>query len=101
MALMHVGSTAGESDRAARLFSSVIGDTQRMLKSAARVAMLLEEQFIRDGWPVGSVYGREIELTEHFGVGRAVVREAARILEARGTARMRRGPHGGLVVTAP
>jgi DNA-binding FadR family transcriptional regulator len=101
MRLMHFGGTPGESDRAARLFSSVIGDTQRMLKSAARVAKLLEEQFIRDGWPVGRVYGREIELTERFGVGRAVVREAARILEARGTARMRRGPHGGLVVTAP
>ncbi len=36
-----------------------------------------------------------------FGVSRAVFREAVRVVEHTGAARMRRGPGGGLVVTRP
>lgn len=84
-----------------QMFSYVVGDAQSNLKFAARTARLLEDQFIVDGWPVGCIYGSEAELARRYHVGRAVVREAARILEARGTARMRRGRHGGLEVTPP
>lgn len=86
---------------AARLVSFVVGDAESILKCAGRTARLLEEQFIIDGWPVGRIYGSEVELAERYGVGSAVVRETARILEVRGTARMRRGRHGGLELTAP
>ncbi|MDB6014710.1 MAG: hypothetical protein JWL65_6960 [Gammaproteobacteria bacterium] len=85
----------------ARLFSCVVGDAESMLKCAGRTARSLEEQFILDGWPVGKIYGCEIDLARRYGVGRAVVRETARILEARGTARMRRGRRGGLELSAP
>jgi DNA-binding FadR family transcriptional regulator len=85
----------------AHLFSSVVGDAQCLLKCAGRTARALEEQFIFEGWPTGRIYGCELELARRFGVGRAIVRETARILEVRGTARMRRGRHGGLELTAP
>ncbi len=53
------------------------------------------------GWPVGEVLGSELELLERYEVSRAVFREAVRLVEHKGVARMRRGPGGGLVVTAP
>ena len=53
------------------------------------------------GWPVGEVLGSEAELVAKYGVSRAVFREAVRIVEHHNVARMRRGPGGGLVVTAP
>jgi DNA-binding FadR family transcriptional regulator len=71
------------------------------LKCAARIARNLEEQFIIEGWPLGRIYGSEIELARRYGVGRAIVRETARILEARGITRTRRGRHGGLELLAP
>lgn len=53
------------------------------------------------GWPVGKVLGSEPELLERYGCGRAAFREAVRLLEHHSVARTRRGPGGGLVVTAP
>jgi DNA-binding FadR family transcriptional regulator len=53
------------------------------------------------GWPVGTVFGSETELVERYGLSRAVFREAVRIVEHLQVARMRRGPGGGLVITAP
>jgi DNA-binding FadR family transcriptional regulator len=49
----------------------------------------------------GAVLGFENELISRHGAGRAVVRQAVRILEQRGVAYSRRGKGGGLVVTAP
>lgn len=101
-----VGATAAsgslyDQSSVLRLFSHVVGDAESTLKGAGRIARLLEEQFIDDGWPVGRIYGCETTLTERYRVGRAVVRESARILEARGTACMRRGRHGGLELLYP
>ncbi|MBP2367702.1 FadR/GntR family transcriptional regulator [Pseudonocardia parietis] len=70
-------------------------------KMAARVARSLEDEIIDRGWPVGEVLGSETELRERFGVSRAVFREAVRLVEHHQVGRMRRGPNGGLVVTAP
>lgn len=95
------GAPCCDQHSAARLVSFVVGDAESILKCASRTARLLEEQFIIDGWPVGRIYGSEVELAERYGVGNAVVRETARILEVRGTARMRRGRYGGLELTAP
>jgi DNA-binding FadR family transcriptional regulator len=56
---------------------------------------------MRAGWPVGAVLGSESELLERYGVSRPTLREAIRLLEHRQIAVMRRGPGGGLSVTAP
>ncbi|HEX5145144.1 MAG TPA: FCD domain-containing protein [Mycobacterium sp.] len=70
-------------------------------KRAAQVAHLIETDIIRRGWPVGESLGSEQALQETFRVSRSVVREAVRLVEHHQVARVRRGPGGGLVVTAP
>lgn len=70
-------------------------------KLASVVAKHIEDDVMARGWPVGSVLGSETELLERYGVSRAVLREAVRIIEHSGAARMRRGPGGGLVVSEP
>ncbi len=73
----------------------------RAPKLASVVARRIEDEIVASGWPVGEVLGSEIDLLDRFGVSRAVLREAVRIIEHTGAARMRRGPGGGLVVSAP
>ncbi|MCK0516718.1 FadR/GntR family transcriptional regulator [Williamsia sp. DF01-3] len=68
---------------------------------AAEIARRIEDEVIADGWRVGAALGSETAFMERFEVGRSVVREAFRILESRHVAKPRRGPGGGLVVTAP
>jgi hypothetical protein len=68
---------------------------------AAQVARRIEDETIGSGRPVGHNLGSEQELQDRHGVSRAVLREAVRLLEYHGVARMRRGPGGGLIVTAP
>jgi DNA-binding FadR family transcriptional regulator len=68
---------------------------------AERVARRIENEIAAAGWPVGTLLGAEAQLQERYAVGRAVLREAVRLLEARGVARFRSGRGGGLVVTAP
>lgn len=68
---------------------------------AAQVARRIEADVLRRGWPVGESLGAEPALRESFGVSRAILREAVRLVEHHQVARMRRGPGGGLFVTAP
>lgn len=68
---------------------------------SATVADAILQDVVAQGWPEGEVLGSEQELLERYGVSRAVFREAVRLVEHKGVARMRRGPGGGLVVTAP
>src|SRR5690242_16055123 len=70
-------------------------------KLAAQVAHQIESTVIRRNWPVGKSLGSEVDLREHFGVSRSVLREAVRLVEHHQVARMRRGPNGGLFVCAP
>lgn len=70
-------------------------------KLAAKVAQRIEADIIARGWPVGEVLGSEEELRERHGVSRSVLREAVRLVEHHQVARMRRGPNGGLFVSAP
>ena len=70
-------------------------------KLAWSVSERLVSEIAAAGWPVGEVMGSETDLVERYGVSRAVFREAVRLLEHQGVARMRRGPGGGLVVTVP
>jgi DNA-binding FadR family transcriptional regulator len=71
------------------------------VKRAEQVAAVIRADIVANGWPVGRVLGAEPELMERYGVSRAVLREAVRIVEYLGVARMRQGPGGGLVVAAP
>jgi DNA-binding FadR family transcriptional regulator len=70
-------------------------------KTPAHVAWLLESDAIRAGWIVGRFVGSERDLIARFGVSRDVVREATRILEARGSMLMQRGRTGGLRLAQP
>jgi DNA-binding FadR family transcriptional regulator len=71
------------------------------LKTGEALARRIEGEVIAQGWPIGKWLGSEPELLERYGVSRSVLREAVRLLEHHMVARMRRGPGGGLTVTAP
>jgi len=68
---------------------------------ATVIARRIVGDVIERGWPVGEVIGSESDLLERYGVSRAVLREAIRLVENQQVAHMRRGPGGGLVVTEP
>ncbi|WP_307277020.1 FadR/GntR family transcriptional regulator [Arthrobacter sp. W4I7] len=70
-------------------------------KMAEDLAYRMETLIMERGWPTGQLLGSETELIEQFEVSRAVFREAVRILEHHGVARMRRGPKGGLIASEP
>jgi DNA-binding FadR family transcriptional regulator len=76
-------------------------DDRRRRKLAEVIAGRIHDDIINDGRQVGEVLGLESELLTRYGVSRAVLREAIRILEHHSVARMRRGPNGGLVILAP
>lgn len=61
----------------------------------------IEMRIIEMDWPVGKVIGSEADLLAEYGVSRAALREAIRLLEHHNVANMRRGPGGGLVVAEP
>lgn len=75
-----------------------IGHSGRLSEVTAR---RIFEDIVDQGWPVGELLGSESELIARCGVSRAVFREAVRLLEHHQIVRMRRGPGGGLFVTAP
>ena len=76
-------------------------DSRETRKLAAQIASRIEADILAAGWPVGRVLGSESDLRERYGVSRAVLREAIRLVEHHQVATMRRGPSGGLVVKAP
>ncbi len=73
----------------------------RPRKLAEQIAESVENEISATGWPVGTVLGSEATLAEKYGVSRAVVREAIRLLEHHGVVAPRRGIGGGLAVCAP
>jgi DNA-binding FadR family transcriptional regulator len=71
------------------------------LKRGDTLAREIAEEIRREGYRPGELFGSETELLAHYGVSRASLREAIRMLEQHGIAEMRRGLDGGLVVTEP
>lgn len=71
------------------------------VKCATRIAHRIQEGIVGGRAAPGEVLGSEQQLCQRYQVGRGTIREAARILEFRGVARMQRGPNGGLVVALP
>lgn len=84
---------------AAAVESSPPGEPAQKL--AAVVAERIENDIIEAGWPIDHVLGSEDEMRDRYGVSRAVLREAIRLVEHHSAAVMRRGPGGGLVVKGP
>jgi DNA-binding FadR family transcriptional regulator len=68
-------------------------------KRAEQLAARIEADIAALGWPVGLNLGSEAALLEKYGVSRAILREAIRLIEHHLVGRMRPGPGGGLVVT--
>lgn len=80
-----------------RLFARV-GTPPRL---GATVASEVLAAVIDAEWEEGHRLGSESELMDRFGVSRGPLREAIRLLEHLEIATMRRGPSGGLQITAP
>jgi DNA-binding FadR family transcriptional regulator len=70
-------------------------------KRAEDVARAILQDIVADDLPPGTLLGSQAALIEHYGASRAVFREALRLLEHHQIATMRRGPGGGLFVSAP
>lgn len=68
---------------------------------ASSVARGIEREIIESGWYAGHFLGNEEDLARSYGVGRATLREAIRLLGHSSLVEMRRGPGGGLYVRSP
>jgi DNA-binding FadR family transcriptional regulator len=63
--------------------------------------MSIEEDLLREGWPHGRLVGSQTAIRQRYGIGRWAFRETAKVLETRGSAKMRRGSQGGLWALEP
>jgi DNA-binding FadR family transcriptional regulator len=68
---------------------------------SARVADLLARMILEEDLEPGDRLPSERQMLEQFGIGRASLREALRLLETDGLVRMRMGPNGGPVIAYP
>jgi DNA-binding FadR family transcriptional regulator len=74
---------------------------RRAPKTSEVIAVDLADYIISAQLAEGTVLPNEREMADQFGVGRASIREALRLLETRGMVRMRPGPKGGPVIRRP
>ena len=70
-------------------------------KLAQTLARRIESDILSERLPVGHRLGTEPELQRRYGVSRAVLREAIRLVERHQLGETRRGPAGGLFVRQP
>jgi DNA-binding FadR family transcriptional regulator len=115
LAAIEAGDDGGAADEMHRLLDAVrprlhdakprrrprVREARSDGRLAERVAAALQDDIERARWPVGQVLGSETDLIERYGVSRAILREAVRILEHHGAVRTKRGPNGGLIVAIP
>jgi len=80
--------------------TSVTFEPIEQLRAHEYVAEQIRRQIGLHLVPVGGALPSERELSEMFGVGRATVQAAIRLLEADRVVETRRGRHGGTFVTA-
>lgn len=67
-------------------------------KMAALLAEAITEDLVRDGVEAGTTLPSEAVMMQQYDVGRATLREALRVLEARGLIEVKAGRSGGPVV---
>lgn len=77
------------------------GGLRRRVNSAEIVAETLRGRILSGAVPDGGMLPTQQALTEEFGVSKAVVREASRILETEGLLTVQRGNVGGAMVHVP
>jgi len=80
------------------IYGALLSQSVAPPKSAFAAARQMEGDIFEEGWPAGAVFADQQDLLQRYGFSRAILREAVRLLEDRGVARMRRGPGGGLVI---
>ena len=71
---------------------------RRVLKASEQLVHTLLEDIVREGLKPGDRLPQEPEMVQKYGVARATVREALRILEINGMITVRVGPGGGPTV---
>lgn len=82
-------------------FESVALDKEEAAKLGLYTAYAIEDALADHGWPDGTVCGPDEVLAYNFDVDSRRLRQAYRLLEARGVCRIQRGPSGGIVVLKP
>lgn len=85
----------------ASIFKHINGISADRAGRPMLIAWTLEDAAVQRGWPVGAFLGTERELIAQFGVNRDTLREAIRVVEARGSMQMQRGCAGGLRLLSP
>ncbi len=73
-------------------------EPRRALKTSERVAMEIVHDIVAQGLRTGDRLPLEAAMVEHYGVSRASLREALRLLEVQGLIRLKPGPGGGPVM---
>jgi DNA-binding FadR family transcriptional regulator len=95
----------GGTDRAASTPFPPTVPAKGVGRRGDKVSQVVARHIVRDivaqDLPPGSVLPSESIMLERFGVGRASLREALRILEVQGLITIKPGPRGGPVVAAP
>lgn len=76
------------------------GSTPERARTPQAIAWTLERDAVESGWPLDGFMGSELDLMRCFGVSRAIIRQAIRIVESHGSMRMGRGRSGGLRLTS-
>lgn len=79
----------------------VHSNSRRRPKTSELLAGEIVNQIISNGYEDGTRLPSEREMLEIFDVGRSTLREALRLLEARGVITMRAGRNGGPIVRHP
>jgi DNA-binding FadR family transcriptional regulator len=85
----------GHEDRS---WSAASTDRLRHVKRSELLAREIVEEIIGRGLQPGELLPGEAVMLDHYGVGRASLREALRLLEAQGLVTLKPGPGGGPVV---
>src|ERR1700679_2419794 len=83
-----------------QIYDALVSQTSHAPKNAFAAARQIENDIFAEGWHVGEVFGDQAQLILRYDISRATLRQAARLLEDRRVAQMRRGPGGGLIILA-
>ena len=75
-------------------------DLQRAEKVPTVLARRIQREIVERDLEAGDMLGAEAVMLARFGVGRASLREALRILENHGIIRIKPGPGGGVFVAS-